>query len=88
MSKHAKSLKRLRTLPRDFTWEELVSVLQHFGYEEKSAGGGSGRNFINNSTKHKICLHKPHPENIVKIYAIKIAVSALIEAGLIEENVK
>ena len=88
MSKHTKSLKRLRALPKDFTWDELVSVLQHFGYEEKSTGGGSGRNFIHNSTHHKFCLHKPHPENIVKIYAMKIAINALIETGLIEENKK
>lgn len=72
MSKIEKLIERLKSEPKDFTWDELTKVLAHFGYSEMKKGktGGSRRKFIgqNNSI---ISLHKPHPGNILKAYAIK-----------------
>jgi hypothetical protein len=85
VSKHSKSLERLKARPKDFTWDELVTLLKHFGYQEVS-GNGSRRKFISKATNHKFTLHKPHPQNTVKSYVIDIALKALIENGLIEEN--
>ena len=81
MSKLSKVKERLAQFPRDFTWDELVMVLSHLGYETKN-GDGSRRSFIHNVTGHRICLHEPHPKNIVKQYALRLVVEALTEQGL------
>jgi predicted RNA binding protein YcfA (HicA-like mRNA interferase family) len=73
MSKIEKLITRLKTVPKNFTWDELVKVLKHFGYEElskKGKTGGSRRKFVNKE-KDVINLHKPHPGKIVKQYAIR-----------------
>jgi hypothetical protein len=84
VSKRDKSLERLLAHPKDFTWEELVTVLKHFGYQELN-GTGSRRKFLNKATDQKLSLHKPHPRNIVKRYIIDIVITALVEDGFIQE---
>lgn len=81
MSKAEKLLQRLSTLPKDFTWEELVTVLRHLGYSELT-NSGSRRKFIDRKN-NMINLHKPHPSNIIKHYALKQVVEHLHEKGLI-----
>lgn len=81
MSKLSKAKERLATFPCDFTWGELVTVLNHFGYVQKT-GDGSRRSFINRESGHRICLHEPHPKNIVKQYALRLVVKVLTEQGL------
>ncbi len=80
MSKIEKLLDRLLNSPRDFTWDELVKILTHFGYEElvKGKTGGSRRKFAD-TDKNIISLHKPHPGNILKTYAIKEVIAHLKE---------
>lgn len=82
MSKADKLITRLLTLPKDFTWDELTVVLKYFGYSELSTGktGGSRRKFLDEQ-KSVISLHKPHPGNIVKKYALEIVITALKEKG-------
>ncbi|MEP6879642.1 MAG: type II toxin-antitoxin system HicA family toxin [Nitrosospira sp.] len=87
MSKRDKSLERLLTRPKDFTWEELIAVLRPFGYEELN-GAGSRRKFLNKDTDRKIALHKPHPRNIVKLYVIDTVITALVEDGCLQEEKK
>ena len=72
MSKIEKLIERFLSQPKDFTWDELVKVLSHFGYTEMKKGktGGSRRKFTD-ANKNMINLHKPHPGNILKGYAIK-----------------
>jgi len=72
VSKIEKLLERLLSNPKDFTWDELINVLAYFGYRENKGGktGGSRRKFID-AGKNIISLHKPHPGNILKTYAIK-----------------
>lgn len=71
MSKKEKLIARLRQRPRDYTWNELTSLLKSLGYQEVRTGrtGGSRRRFVNPSAV-TITLHKPHPQNILKRYAI------------------
>ena len=71
MSKKEKLIARLRQRPSDFTWEELTSLLKSLGYREvkTSRTGGSRRRFVNPSFA-TITLHKPHPQKILKRYAI------------------
>ena len=72
MSKIDKLIERLKSQPKDFTWDELLKVLKHFGYSELKAGktGGSRRKFADNQN-NIINFHKPHPGNILKEYVIK-----------------
>jgi hypothetical protein len=87
MAKIEKLIARLLSNPTDFTWDELVKILSHFGYEELKKGktGGSRRKFAD-ETKHIISLHKPHPKNILKRYHIDDVVAALKEKGKIKDE--
>jgi hypothetical protein len=87
MSKSEKLLERLLSNPRDFTWEELVKVLAYFGYNELTKGktGGSRRKFAD-MKKNIINLHKPHPGNIMKEYAIKQVIAHLREKGYLKNE--
>ncbi len=84
MSKHEKLLKRLRSKPKDFTWNELATLLGGLGYREVTGGktGGSRRRFVHRAAP-PIFLHKPHPGNIVKQYVIKDVLAALEEGDLL-----
>ena len=87
MSRTEKLVQRLLSLPKDFTWEELTKILALFGYEEIKKGktGGSRRKFADEK-KHIISLHKPHPGNIVKEYALKQVIAQLKEKGHIQDE--
>jgi hypothetical protein len=85
MSKISKLIERLKSRPKDFTYDELIKVLQHFGYEEFTKGktAGSRRAFVRGVTKHIIRLHKPHPSNILKMYSIDYVIDELKQQGLL-----
>lgn len=87
MSRTEKLLLRLLSVPKDLTWEELVKILGQFGYAELKKGktGGSRRKFADGK-KNIIILHKPHPGNIVKEYAIKQVIDQLKEKGYIKNE--
>ncbi|MBC5995102.1 type II toxin-antitoxin system HicA family toxin [Pontibacter cellulosilyticus] len=78
MARKEKLIARLCSYPTDFTWSELVSVLNGAGYQEHTGGktGGSRRKFINGAG-HIINLHKPHPGNILKRYQLEIVINSL-----------
>ena len=87
MSKIEKLLERFLSNPKDFTWEELVKLLIHFGYFELNKGktGGSRRKFVD-ADKNVINIHKPHPGNILKSYAIAQIIEHLTEKGKFEDE--
>ena len=72
MSKIEKLIERMMSVPSDFTWDELIKVLTHFGYAELKKGktGGSRRKFVDEKG-NMINLHEPHPRKIMKKYAIE-----------------
>jgi len=80
MSRRDKLIARFKTRPKDFTWDELVRLLQALGYREIATGktGGSRRRFVH-ATGPVVALHKPHPGNIVKMYVIDELSSVLAE---------
>lgn len=81
-----KLIDRFSSVPSDFTWDELVKVLAAHGYTEAKTGktGGSRRKFIDESN-NIISLHKPHPINIVKRYAIREVIAHLKAKGKLNE---
>lgn len=87
MSRHEKSISRLLSVPKDYTWDELIKILSAFGYDEVKGGktGGSRRRFADKS-KNIITLHKPHPSNIVKGYAIREVIVELKAKGYIKDE--
>ena len=72
MSKQEKLLQRFLSKPKDFSYNELRTLLRNFGYEEIKTGRTSGSRvaFYNSETSHIIRLHKPHPKNILKRYQL------------------
>lgn len=87
MAKIEKLVERLLSYPTDFTWEEFVKVLGHFGYWELKGGKTSGsRRKFGDGTNDIIRLHKPHPGNILKRYALKNAIDHLRAKGKIENE--
>lgn len=72
MSRKEKLKKRLRSLPKDFTYSELVSLLQQLGFEEDSKGKTSGSRvrFYHPEKKLQYLAHKPHPASVVKEKAL------------------
>ncbi len=87
MSRIEKLVTRFCGYPSDFSWDELVSLLNQFGFSEKNKSGSSHRTFFSTDGK-KIFLTKPHPSNIVKRYALKQTHEKLIEYGMLGEKPK
>ena len=67
MGRREKLVARLKSRPKDFTWDELVRLLVGLGYAEATTGktAGSRRRFTH-ETAPTIALHKPHPGSIAK----------------------
>ena len=84
MSKIEKEIERLKSKPKDYTYDEAKSLLNKLGFFENNKGRTSGSRveFIDENNR-KIILHKPHPKNIVKPYKIIGIIKQLIEWGLI-----
>ncbi len=77
--------ERFLKMPSDFTFDELQRLLEGYGYERGNKGRTSGSRLIfKNGDKRPIMLHKPHPGNIVKEYALKQVLDDLREAGFIK----
>jgi hypothetical protein len=85
MSKQEKLLKRFITKPKDFTYDELCSMLNGLGYTADNKGKTSGSRvcFVHEETKHVIRLHKPHPANTLKLYQINVIFEELTQRNMI-----
>ena len=85
MGTREKLRERFLKLPSDFTFDEMHRLLEGYGYERSNKGRTSGSRLIfKNGDKRPIMLHKPHPGNIVKDYAMKQVLEELREAGFIK----
>ncbi|MDE5643293.1 MAG: type II toxin-antitoxin system HicA family toxin [Muribaculaceae bacterium] len=84
MGTKEKLITRFSSLPKDFTWDELTRLLAALGFAQTNKGKTSGSRVIFKSEGRKpIMLHKPHPGNIIKGYAIKQVYDYLKNEGLI-----
>ena len=85
METKEKLRERFKKMPSDFTFDEMIRLLEGYGYVKSDKGRTSGSRVIfKNGDKRPIMLHKPHPGNIVKGYAMKQVSDDLKEAGLIK----
>ena len=84
MSRKEKLILKFQQRPKNFTWDELTSLLKYLGYREIKTGktGGSRRRFVHDSAV-TITLHKPHPQNILKRYAVDQVLDILKQEEMI-----
>ena len=71
MSTKDKLIERFKTIPVDFTFDELVSLFSHLGYSMDNKGPTSGSRVSFTKAEDKFLIHRPHPGSIVKVYYIK-----------------
>ncbi len=85
MIKRDKLLIRFRSLPKDFTYSELKTLLSGLEYREIKKGRTSGSRiaFCHTTSKHIIRLHRPHPGNILKKYQLVQVLDELSKEGLL-----
>lgn len=69
---------KVKPAPSNFRWEDLITVLEHYGYV-KTNGSGSRRKFYNKEKNALIICHEPHPAPSVDKGCIKDVVTHLKE---------
>ena len=65
MNKKEKLIKRFRTLPRDFTFEEVVSLFQGYGFELANKGATSGSRIKFYNADDAIKFLKEYDQNMI-----------------------
>lgn len=83
MSKKDKLIDRLLKKPKDFTFDEMESLLSYFGYKLKQGGTGLGVKFTKDESNEVINFHKPHPNGILKRYVLDQVIEKLRKDGLL-----
>lgn len=85
MSKEEKLKRKLLSLPKDFTFDELTTLLRRFEFEISNKGATSGSRvaFIHKKTGTVIRVHKPHPQKEIGISALKDVLLILKEKNFI-----
>jgi hypothetical protein len=76
MSRHEKLREKLLRLPKNFTYDEMVTLLGGFGYTEvvRRKTSGSAVMFYNKVSNDKIMFHKPHPDKELKRYILELII--------------
>ena len=85
MGTKEKLLERLKSLPKDFTFDEAERLLNLFGYVKSNKGKTSGLRVLFFKDGYiPVFMHRPHPQNVLKGYAVKQLLNELINNGDIE----
>ena len=84
-----KLIRRFRTLPKDFTFEEVVALFEGYGFElsNKGATSGSRVKFYHPADEKMYVMHKPHPSNIIKSYLMKDILNFLNDNEYLKKEV-
>ena len=85
MSQKDKLISKLKSNPKDFTFDEAESLLNYLGFYRSNKGRTSGSRvmFSSDIYETKILLHKPHPRKELLEYQIKQLVEQLEQEGLL-----
>lgn len=83
MGKKDKLINRLLKKPKDFSFDEMESLLSYFGYELKQGGSDSGVKFIKSGSNEVINFHNPHPNGILKRYVLEQVIEKLRKDDLL-----
>ena len=82
MGQKEKLLRRLKSNPKDFTFEEAETLLSYLGYQPSNKGKNSGSRAMFTNGHQKILLHKPHPRKELLAYQVKQLIDQLEQEGL------
>ena len=89
MGTKEKLTERFKSIPSDFTFDELVTLLCRLGYRKEEKGKTSGsRAIFTDENVLPILVHKPHPGNIMPKYILKRIYRQLLDDGKIKEQSK
>lgn len=85
MGQKEKLIARLKTVPKDFTFEEAETLLRYLTFSRYNKGRTSGSRviFVSDKYKTQILLHKPHPRKELLEYQVRQLVELLEQEGLI-----
>ena len=84
MGQKDKLIKKLKSKPRDFTFEEAETLLNFLSFDRSNKGKTSGSRVMFTSENHgSILLHKPHPRKELLEYQVKQLREKLEQEGLI-----
>ena len=83
MSKLEKAKERIRSKPKDYTYNEAKYLLSQLGFKEYNKGKTSGSRvkFYRKEDQKVILLHKPHPGNIMPVGATVDLADFLFDLG-------
>ena len=84
MGQKEKLIQRLKSKPKDFTFDEAETLLSYLSYRRSDKGRTSGSRVAFVSDNHApILLHRPHPRKELLEYQIKQLLDTLEQEGLI-----
>ena len=85
MGQKEKLIAKLKSNPRDFTFEEAEKLLGYLTYHRSNKGRTSGSRvmFTSEGNKSKILLHKPHPRKELLEYQVKQLIEVLEQEDLL-----
>lgn len=81
MTKKDKLIEKFLSLPKDFTIDELTTVMKTLGFKVSNRGTTSGSRmaYLNEENGDIIRIHKPHPGKIIGPSTLKDALTNLKE---------
>lgn len=84
MGQKDKLIKKLKSKPKNFTYDDAETLLNYLSYYRSNKGKTSGSRVIFISDEHApIMLHKPHPQKELRAYQVKQLLEILEQEGLI-----
>ncbi len=82
MSRKEKLIRRLLSMPSDYRFDELETLLRLLGYEIDNKGKTSGSRVLFKSTDGRsFIMHKPHPSNVIRKDYLSGIINKLREDG-------
>jgi hypothetical protein len=75
-------------MPRDFTFDEMIRLFAAFEFEIDNKGGTSGSRLalVNRERGLSYNMHRPHPDNAIKMYVMRQVLEFMVENGFIEKE--
>ena len=83
MSKRQKLINRLKSQPRDFTFNEAESLLRSLGFRRHNKGKTSGSRVAYKLGGIEIRLHRPHPQKELPMHQMSKLLKSLEREGLL-----
>ena len=84
MGQKEKLIRKLKSVPRDMTFDEAETLLRYLTYLRSNKGKTRGSRVMFTSDSHPpILLHKPHPRKELLEYQVKQLIEILEQEGLI-----